>query len=257
MFQAKKGRQNLPAIVAHRGASSTHPENTLESFASAIEAGADAVELDVRMTVDGVPIVMHDADVSRTTDGGGLVRDLRVAEIGRLRIRGAGNEGVPSLKEVLELCSGRIGVDVEIKNVPGEPDFDSSHARAAEATCAVLSASKFTGQVLIASFDSAAIARSREFAPEVPTGLLTIAPLEEASLPAHVGPHEWLLPLAARVFAAGESIVSSAKSSGILVGAWTVDEPAAAVRLMRWGVDAVVSNDPAAIVEARREAFGR
>ena len=63
-----------PLVVAHRGASAAYPENTLRAFQGAVEAGADVIETDVRLTADGVAVVLHDADVSRCTDGSGLVR---------------------------------------------------------------------------------------------------------------------------------------------------------------------------------------
>src|SRR5438132_12637759 len=91
------------AVIAHRGASAIEAENTLPAFEAAIAAGADAVELDVRTTADGVVVVMHDADVSRMTDGIGLVHDLRLEELKRLRVRTAagGETAVPTLEEVL------------------------------------------------------------------------------------------------------------------------------------------------------------
>src|SRR5438093_10081888 len=110
-----------PMVVAHRGASADESENTIAAFEAAIAAGADAVEFDVRMTADRVAVVMHDPDVSRTTDGSGLVRDLALADLRRLRIglRSGGAEPIPTLDDALACLSGRIAVDVEIKNVPG------------------------------------------------------------------------------------------------------------------------------------------
>ena len=71
-------------VVAHRGASAREPENTLTAFDSALSAGADAIELDVRLSSDGVPVLMHDADVAGATDGSGFVHELSLAEIKRL-----------------------------------------------------------------------------------------------------------------------------------------------------------------------------
>ena len=73
-------------MVAHRGASAREAENTIPAFESAVAAGADVVEFDVRMTADDVAVIMHDPDVSRTTNGTGLVRDLSLADIKTLRI---------------------------------------------------------------------------------------------------------------------------------------------------------------------------
>jgi len=134
-------------VVAHRGDSAHEAENTIPAFESAIAAGADVVEFDVRMTADDVAVVMHDPDVARTTDGAGLVRDLHLVEIKRLRIRTAdgGDTEVPTLEEALRCLSGRAAADVEIKNIPGEPDFEGSRELAVEATLHALEAVGFDG----------------------------------------------------------------------------------------------------------------
>ena len=85
----------FPILVAHRGDPLRHPENSVEGFISALRTGVDAVEFDVRLTRDAVPVIMHDADVSRTTDGRGLVHELTLEEIRRLSLRG--NEPGPDL----------------------------------------------------------------------------------------------------------------------------------------------------------------
>src|SRR5262245_4645742 len=102
-------RQLWPVIVAHRGASATHPVNTLDAFDAAVSAGADLVEFDVRMTSDGVAVVMHDADVSRRTNGSGFVHELTLAQIRALDASGGLGLGaaIPTLREVLDLLSGR------------------------------------------------------------------------------------------------------------------------------------------------------
>jgi glycerophosphoryl diester phosphodiesterase len=247
-----------PLVVAHRGASATHPENSLAAFEAAIAAGADAVEFDVRLTTDGVPVVMHDADVSRTTDGSGLVRDLHLAEIRRLSIAGSPGAGVPTLEEVLVLCSARVGVDVEIKNVPGEPDFEGDRERAVEATLEAIAATGFSGAALVSSFNPLSLARCARLAPDLPRGLLTTPDVDAMSALTFVRSegHGWVFPFVRAVLDAGEGFELEAAASGIRVGTWITDDPPTAVRLWRAGVEAVATNDPAAIDAARREAFG-
>ena len=247
-------------VVAHRGDSAHEAENTIPAFESAIAAGADVVEFDVRMTADDVAVVMHDPDVSRTTDGAGLVRDLHLAEIKRLRIRTAdgGETEVPTLEEALTCLSGRAAVDVEIKNIPGEPDFDGSRELAVEATLRGLETVGFAGFALLSSFNPLSIARARELSPDVPTGLLTTEDVEArvALGFAHEQGHGWVLPFTGAVLAAGPSLAQEAHELGMRLGTWITDDPVVAVGLMRAGVDAVATNDPAAVVAARREAFG-
>ena len=247
-------------VVAHRGASAHEAENTLPAFEAAIAAGADVVELDVRMTADDVAVVMHDADVSRTTDGTGLVRDLALADLKELRIRTADGGGteVPTLEEALVCLSGRAAVDVEIKNIPGEPDFDPGRELAVESTLRALASVGFEGLALVSSFNPLSIARARELSPDIPTGLLTTEDVEArvALGFAHGQGHAWVLPFTGAVLAAGPSLAEEAHELGMRLGTWITDDPVVAIGLMRAGVDAVATNDPATVVAARREVFG-
>src|SRR3954451_9459692 len=100
-------------IYAHRGASAIHPENTLRAFRHALAIGADGIELDVHATADGIPVVIHDRDVERTTDGGGYVDEMPLA---RLETFDAGDgERVPTLAAVLTLVGDAAQLDIEIK----------------------------------------------------------------------------------------------------------------------------------------------
>ena len=242
-------------IVAHRGASATEAENTLVAFEAAIRAGAEAVEFDVRMTADGHAVVMHDADVARTTDRSGLVRSMTLREVKRLRIRTSdgGATEVPTLDESLELLSGRAFVDIEIKNIPGQPDFDADGEPAVEATLTSLQRSGFSGGVLLTSFNPFSLARSRILAPDVPTGLLTQRDVDVVAALgyAYEQEHPWLLPCTENTLAAGEAFVAKAHGYGMRIGAWLTDDPAEATALFSMGVDAVATNNPAVLVTAR------
>lgn len=247
--------------MAHRGAPAVEAENTLPAFEAAVRAGADAVELDVRLSADGVVVVMHDPLVDRTTDGSGLVRDLTLAQLGALRIITTDGSAtkVPTLEETLRALSGRVAVDLELKQLPGEPDFEPDGEPLVDATLAVLAEVGFEGAVLLSSFDPVAIASVRSLAPQLPTGLL-VAPqidVRVATTFARGQGHPWVLPSVAAVEAAGAGYVEEAHAGGMRVGTWIVDEPARALALLRAGVDAVATNDPAALVIARREAGER
>src|SRR5690349_19688410 len=100
-------------IYGHRGASTEAPENTPRAFARAIELGSDGIEFDLQATADRVPVVLHDRDVRRTTNGQGAVDRLTLSE---LRALDAGDgERVPTFDEVLELVGDRLHLDLEIK----------------------------------------------------------------------------------------------------------------------------------------------
>ena len=112
-------------IIAHRGASGEFPENTLLAFEQAMAQGADALELDVRITADGVPVVIHDATVDRTTNGRGYVRDLSARALAALDA-GRG-ERIPTIDQVLEAFPD-VPVIIELKEVPvAEPLFEALH----------------------------------------------------------------------------------------------------------------------------------
>jgi glycerophosphoryl diester phosphodiesterase len=248
-------------VVAHRGASAEVPENTLAAFERAVEVGADAVEFDVRLTRDGVAVVMHDPEVDRTTDGRGLVRDHSLAELKRLRVPGrAGHDDqeVPSLEEALAALSGRVAVDIEIKNIPGEPDFTADTEPVVDATLAALEAMSFAGPVLLSSFNPFALARVRDVAPLTTTGLLTEFSVgADAALTfAARERHAWVLPYVGKVREAGDGFADRVHGAGLRFGTWIVDAAAEAVALMRDGADAVATNDPAAVVAARRLSYG-
>jgi glycerophosphoryl diester phosphodiesterase len=250
-----------PLVVGHRGASIDMPENTLDAFRGALEAGADVVETDVRLTADGRAVVMHDAHVSRVTDGQGLVHQMTLAEIKRLDAsagRGPRAE-VPTLVEVLELVKGRAGINLEIKNIPGDPGFDSPREATLERAIGDLEQAGFEGPVLVSSFNWLTIERSKEIAPDLPTGFLTVAGIAPtASLVyARGAGHQYVLPNVAALLEAGEAFVREAHEAGMRVGTWTVDDPDVARQLFAWGVDAVATNDPVSILAVRAEAKAR
>lgn len=255
MGGAEIPEQSWPLVVAHRGASAAYPENTLPAFEGAIDAGADLVELDVRLTADGVPVIMHDVDVSTTTDGEGFVHQLSLAEVRDLDASGGRTDrvGVPTLEEALDLLAGRVGVNVEIKNLPGEPSFDSPAEAAAEAVVATLLGRAFPGPTLVSSFNWLSIERVRTLDGEIPTGFLTTAAIDPgaALVYARSAGHTHVLPQAPAVDAAGRGFVRQVHEAGLRLGTWTVDDPEAIERLFSWGVDAVATNDPAAAVPIR------
>jgi glycerophosphoryl diester phosphodiesterase len=244
-------------VVAHRGASATEPENTLVAFEAAIAAGADVVELDVRLSADGVPVVMHDTTVSTTTDGSGFVHDLPLAELKRLDASGGRGQRqeIPTVAEALDAI-GRFpgaGVNLEIKNIPGEPAFDSPREGTLEATVRVLETAGFAGPVVVSSFNWITIERCREIAPGVVTGFITIAAIDPSAalVYARQAGHDLVLPQAPALLAAGRAFVDEAHEAEVLVGTWTVDEEEMLETIFSMGADAVASNRPDLAVAVR------
>ncbi len=233
-----------PWVIAHRGASAAFPENTIEAFRGAAAVGADAVELDVRRTADGLPVVRHDAVVA----GLGPICSFTAAELRRRA------PSIPNLEEALAACAG-LWVDVEVKNSPADPDWDPADGLV-EKVVHRLSAGDWRGKALLSSFNETTLARARALAPALPTGSLADAavPLEEAIRAAAQQGHRVLLPHAAALAgAAGAEAVSTAHEAGLLLVTWTVDDPAEVGRLAAAGIDGVITNRPDAALSALGE----
>jgi glycerophosphoryl diester phosphodiesterase len=237
----------FPVVVAHRGASSTRPENTIPSFEEAIRLGAGILEFDVRLSRDGVPVVIHDAAVDRTTDGTGLVHELTADELSSLNAGTAAEPTpLPTLAEVLRCVSGRAAIAVEIKNIPGEPAFEPTREPIVEAVHAELERQGFEGAVLVVSFNPSSIAASKAVAPDVPTGFLTtdlVEPREALAYAVSAG-HDMILPGTRASIPAGPSFVAEVHAAGLRLGTWTVDDLETFGMLLDRGFDAVASNDP-------------
>ncbi len=157
------------AIVGHRGACAYAPENTLASFELALRQGADAVELDAKLTVDGQVVVIHDQTVDRTTGGHGEVRSLTLAELKKLD---AGShfdiafqgEPIPTLEEVFEAVGKRTYINVELTNYASITDS------LPEKVVDLIKRHQLSGRVFFSSFNPIALYRARRLLPDVPIG---------------------------------------------------------------------------------------
>ncbi len=144
-------------VLGHRGYSALYPENSLLAFEEAVKAGADGVELDVRLTSDGEVVVIHDESLDRTSNMSGLVGELTLAEIRRADL-GMG-QSIPTLREVLSKVRGLVNVEIK-------------EERAAERCVQVVRETGSSDRVLYSSFDVNALRRVRSLDPEARLGLL-------------------------------------------------------------------------------------
>ena len=160
-----------PAIIAHRGASAYAPENTLASFELALRQGADAVELDAKLTQDGHIVVIHDQSVDRTTMHNGWVRDLSLAQLRKMDagshfdIAFAG-ETIPTLDEVFKAVGKLTFTNVELTNLLSPLD------NLPQKTAALVKRHKILPRVWFSSFNPVALLRIHRLLPESPLGLL-------------------------------------------------------------------------------------
>jgi glycerophosphoryl diester phosphodiesterase len=258
MVNSGIGELVWPVVVAHRGASASLPDNTLGAFEAAVRAGADIVELDVRCTLDNALVVVHDPYLPLSNGHRANVHELTHDDVRRIDAEAGRppDRRVPTLSEALGVLSARAGVDIEIKNIPGEPGYDGGRERTAEQVVKLLDDIRFDGPVLISSFNPATLARVRERSPSAVTGFLSTASLDPRSalaLAVEHG-HAFVLPQAEAVESGGRDFTRACRASGIRVGTWTVDEPDRIARFFAMGVDAVATNDPGAAVSPRDAA---
>jgi len=217
-------------IMAHRGASRACPENTLEAFRRAGEMGADAVELDVRRTSDGSLVVHHNPDLH----DGRLIVECAAAGLPAT---------VAHLGAALDACAG-MWVNVEIKNDPGEPDFDETDS-IADDTMALLMARGEPERWLISSFRIETVDRCRSIAdaagvPIRTAWLTAVVPsdvVEILTAKGHVALHPWVKLL-------GRQVIDDCHAAGIAVNTWTCDDPDRMRELVEWGIDGICTNVP-------------
>jgi glycerophosphoryl diester phosphodiesterase len=231
-----------PLILGHRGASAYAPENTLAAFNLAFEMGADGIELDVTLTRDGVPVVIHDDTVDRTTNGQGAVKDLTLEQIQQLdasfKFEQYRGEKIPTLAQVLRAVGKRGIVNIELKSTTYKTDGIEA------ATLAVIEDTGTADHVLISSFNPFALQRMRALDPRLPRGLLYAN-----DLPIYLR-RAWLRPLAhptamhPHYSMITPAFAAWAKDQGYQINTWTVNEPADAQRLIALGVNAIITNVP-------------
>jgi glycerophosphoryl diester phosphodiesterase len=237
-------------VVAHRGASTRAPENTMEAFRLGVEDGADAIELDVHLTADGQLAVIHDDTLDRTTDRTGPVRELTMEQVREAdagaRFTRAGDAGypyrgrglrVPSLPEVLSWLPNDVGLVIEIK------------ARAA--ADAVVEAVtehpvRSDGRLAVISFDEAAIERVRELDREIRTGYLLVPtqPIEAALVWATEHGHAGVHPYEADLGLDPLPILAQAAAYGREVGCYVVNDPERMRHLAACGIWGFVTDVP-------------
>ncbi|MFQ5613456.1 MAG: glycerophosphodiester phosphodiesterase, partial [Anaerolineae bacterium] len=215
---------HTPLNLAHRGASHAAPENTMVAFRLAAELGADGLEVDVQLSRDGEAVVIHDADVSRTTQGRGRVGDLSLDQI---RALDAGShkggefagEGVPTLAQVLEELGQRLLLNIELKTWSlGDTGLEAEVVRLVEDA-------GLAHRVIISSFNPLALRRVRRLNPNLWRGLL-LAPRPPFWL---AGPlPRWLArphALHPHWRAINADWLKREQRRGLAVNIWTCDDP--------------------------------
>ena len=238
-FREERKLYGRPFVVAHRGAPTLEPENTLRSFFTALVQGADALETDLRFTADDELILFHDPTLDRMTAGTGLVRDHTLAEIRRLRMRKPGrtlvHEPVPTLAELIAATGGQTPLLLELK----DPLF--LQERYARKLVDTLAQGNVLRRSALVSFEFAHVAAVQRVQPDIPVGLITVKnpfPRPGVQLLGPIWPLIYLNPLYAWLAHRMGSIVAPL-------------DPAPVARLryyMALQVDAVLADEPGLVL---------
>jgi glycerophosphoryl diester phosphodiesterase len=239
MHEGSRG-QVVTLNVAHRGASTFAPENTMAAFEKAVELGADALELDVHLTRDGELVVIHDHAVDRTTDGRGPVHERTLEELRRLDAgrwfgEAFAGERIPTLHEVLDRFKGRLPLALELKG--GSAFFPGIEER----VVAALRRRAAVEQAVVASFDHHALRRVKELEPALRTGALLVGrPVSVPDIAAACRAEA--VALEASLVTAVE--VEACHAAGLQLVVWVVNDPAQMRRCIDLRVDAIITDRP-------------
>lgn len=259
-------------MVAHRGSSGTYPEHTLQAFEAALGDGADALECDTRLTRDGVLVCVHDRKVDRTSDGRGVVSTLELADLAELDFAswksasGSGEEPdrdagrVLTLERLLQLVLDHdrpVQLQIETKH-PNRYGSLVEHALVdlLERHGLCRPRTRATSRVAVLSYAAISLRRIHTLAPLLPTVLnMDRVPLRlrDGSLP----PQVWAAGVQLRAVRLHPHYVSRVHAFGGRVHVFTADEADDIDYLLGLGVDAIISNEPARVVERARRAAGR
>lgn len=250
-----------PFAIGHRGCAGVVPENTLASFARGLADGAVVLETDVHLTRDGVPVLIHDDDVARVSDGRGPVRDFAFADLQRLDaghrfaapdgatpFRGAGHR-IPSLAEALDALPGaRFNLELK-EDLPG----------IVERTLGVIREAKRGERTLVTAAGDALYQRIRDTVAREKSDVALGASAGDVARFAvatsrgeapPTGPMAFQVPpeFAGQPLVT-EAFVSAAHEHGVQVHVWTINDPDEIAALLDLGVDAIVSDHPARVVQ--------
>ncbi len=216
-------------VIAHRGASAAVQQNTLEAFRTAVEMGADWIELDVRRSHDDVLVISHDAHL----DDGRFIVEHDHADL---------PDYVPTLAEALEACEG-ARVNIEIKNEPDDRDYDAQH-QISDATVGLALAYRDPGDLLITSFNLDTVKRIRKVDPSLQVGFVTGFDVMQVQMlldhAVEAGMHA-IIPYDRTV---DRRFVERAHESGLIVNVWTINDADRMRELIEIGVDGLITDTP-------------
>ncbi len=228
--------------IAHRGASSLAPENTIAAFDKAVDIGADGIEFDVQLSKDNVPVIIHDSSLERTTTGKGMVKNHTLAELKKIDAGSwfaADSYGleIPTLEDILHRYKGRdLLFNIELKNdVTPYPGIE-------EAVLDCISRHKLEKRALISSFNHDSLVKCREINPAVRTGLLYVEDIKDP----------WYYARSLGCYSAhplffyllSPEILAGFKKHHMPLYPWTVNDPEQMEFFTAAGIEAIITDYP-------------
>jgi glycerophosphoryl diester phosphodiesterase len=236
---------NAPLVIAHRGASLQAPENTLSAFCLAADLGADAIEMDAKLSADKCVVIHHDLTLERTTNGRGRVSTQRLDELKQLDAGikfdiSFSEERIPTLEEVIELVGDRLLFNIELTN------YASPFDNLPEVVVDIIRKYGIQSKVLISSFNPIALIRTRMIEPDMTCGLLikSSEPRWIRGLFQRLGRYEAIHPSYDLI---DNEFMQQSIDSGKLVNAWTVNDREKIVELLELGVGGIITDDPGSV----------
>ncbi len=258
LFETKK--RHAVVVAGHRGASGHAPENTLVAFARAKELGADGIEFDVQLSADGIPIILHDDTLARTTNLGQQLRPTELT-LARLKELDAGSwfspefagEKIPTLEEVFSEFGGKLDFNIEIKSRPGFEADNGIEQKIAD----LVRQYKLEDSALISSFDAGRLASLHRYDPG-----LRLAFIYEVRPDLY--PPDFDPIVTAKSFnsvalhppfrSVDRALLEQAHTNGLNINAWTVNEIPDMERLVALGIDTITTNYPDRLVKVLEQA---
>ncbi|MFX0104947.1 MAG: glycerophosphodiester phosphodiesterase [Candidatus Hodarchaeota archaeon] len=229
-------------IFAHRGASNVAPENTLKAFKKAIELQADFVEFDVQQSKDGVLVIMHDANTFRTTGYAAIVEKMTLKQLKQLDC-GQG-EKIPTLNELIEVTKGKIGLNCEIKS-----------KGIAEKVVEIFRDANIIESTIISSFNHNELLKIQKLEPRL--RLASLNPKQTGWIISWFSRRTILKSASQNQFYAinplyllvNKNLVKKAHNKNLMVFPWTVDSKTTIKRLVKIGVDGIITNNISRVKE--------
>ncbi len=234
----------LVQVTAHRGHSVAAPENTLSAVRKAIESGADYAEVDVLLTADGVAVLLHDRDLMRVAGDPRRIEELSYDEVRKLDVGSwfdpsFAGERVPTLAEVIDLARGRIKLNIELK-------FFGPDRRLAQEVARLVREQDFESDCLVTSFNSDALQEVKQHNPRLRTGLIVAHALGDVSrLEVEV--------LSVRADFLSDAVLRAARRQDREVHVWAVSDARQMGRMIKRGVDNIITDDPDLAIRVRDE----